>query len=52
MVNFFPVFYFTFGVRPWLRSIIVGLITAALFYAIFAHFAEMPLPKGLFANIL
>jgi cytochrome b561 len=48
---FFPVIYFTFGVRPWPKSVIVGLITAALFYAIFAYFAEMPLPKGLFENI-
>jgi putative tricarboxylic transport membrane protein len=49
---FFPVIYFIFGVRPWPKSIIVGLITAGLFYAIFAHFAEMPLPKGLFEKIL
>jgi hypothetical protein len=49
---FFPVIYFIFGVRPWPKSIIVGLITAALFYAIFAYFAEMPLPKGLLENIL
>ena len=49
---FFPVIYFIFGVRPWPKIIIVGLITAALFYAIFAYFAEMPLPKGLFENIL
>ena len=49
---FFPVIYFIFGVRPWPKIIIVGLITAALFYAIFAYFAEMPLPKGIFENIL
>jgi putative tricarboxylic transport membrane protein len=49
---FFPVIYFIFGVRPWPKSVIVGLITAGLFYAIFAHFAEMPLPKGLFEKIL
>ena len=49
---FFPVIYFIFGVRPWPKSIIVGWITAGLFYAIFAHFAEMPLPKGLFEKIL
>jgi hypothetical protein len=49
---FFPVIYFIFGVRPWPKSVIVGLVTAALFYAIFAYFAEMPLPKGLFENIL
>ena len=49
---FFPVIYFIFGVRPWPKSVIVGLITAALFYAIFAYFAEMPLPKGIFENIL
>jgi cytochrome b561 len=49
---FFPVIYFIFGVRPWLKSIIVGLSTTAVFYAIFAYFAEMPLPKGLLENIL
>jgi cytochrome b561 len=49
---FFPVIYFIFGVRPWLKSIIVGLSTTAVFYAIFEYFAEMPLPKGLLENIL
>ena len=49
---FFPVIYFIFGVRSWLKSIVVGLLTAALFYAIFAHFAELPLPKGLFESLL
>jgi tripartite tricarboxylate transporter TctB family protein len=43
---FFPVIYFVFGVRPWLKSAWVGVFTAALFYVIFAHFAEIPLPKG------
>ena len=45
---FFPVIYFIFGVRPWPRSIIVGLATTVVFYAIFGYFAEMPLPKGFF----
>jgi hypothetical protein len=49
---FFPVVYFIFGVRPWPKSVIVGLITAALFYVIFAYLAEMPLPRGLFEKIL
>jgi len=49
---FFPVIYFIFGVRPWLRSVIIGLSTTAVFYAIFEYFAEMPLPKGLLENIL
>ena len=49
---FFPVIYFIFGVRPWLRSILIGLSTTAVFYAIFEYFAEMPLPKGLLENIL
>jgi small-conductance mechanosensitive channel len=44
---FFPTIFFIFGVRPWLRSAAIGLITAALFYAIFEYFAEVPLPKGL-----
>jgi putative tricarboxylic transport membrane protein len=49
---FFPVIYFIFGVRPWLKSILIGLSTTAVFYAIFEYFAEMPLPKGLLENIL
>ncbi len=49
---FFPVIYFIFGVRPWPKSILVGLITAGLFYVVFARFAEMPVPKGLLGNIL
>jgi len=49
---FFPIIYFIFGVRPWLKSIIIGLSTTAVFYAIFEYFAEMPLPKGLLENIL
>ncbi len=51
-VIFFPVLYFMFGVRPWPKSVVVGLITAALFYAIFAYLAEMPLPKGFLENVL
>ena len=43
---FFPVAFFIFGVKPWLKSIIVGLLTAVLFYAIFAYLAEVPLPRG------
>ena len=49
---FFPVIYFIFGVRPWLKSIIIGLLTTAVFYAIFEYFAEMPLPRGLLENVL
>lgn len=49
---FFPVIYYTFGVRPWTRSVAVGLMTTVLFYAVFAYFAEMPLPKGFFEKIL
>ena len=49
---FFPVIYFIFGLRPWTKSVIVGILTAALFYVIFAYFSDMPLPKGLFENIL
>jgi hypothetical protein len=51
-VIFFPFLYFMFGVRPWPKSVVVGLITTALFYAIFAYLAEMPLPKGLLENVL
>jgi hypothetical protein len=49
---FFPVIYFLFGVRSWLKSVVIGLSTAAFFYAIFEYFAEIPLPKGLLENIL
>jgi hypothetical protein len=49
---FFPVIYFIFGVRPWLKSILIGLSTTAVFYAMFEYLAEMPLPKGLLENIL
>ena len=49
---FFPVIYFIFGVRPWLKSVIIGLSTTVVFYAIFEYFAEMPLPKGLLENVL
>ena len=49
---FFPVVYYLFGVRPWLKSAVIGLSTSALFYAIFEYFAEIPLPKGLLETIL
>jgi putative tricarboxylic transport membrane protein len=49
---FFPVIYYLFGVRPWLKSVVIGLSTAIFFYAIFEYFAEIPLPKGLLENIL
>ncbi len=49
---FFPVIYFIFGVRPWLKSILIGLSTTAAFYVIFEYLAEMPLPKGLLEKIL
>jgi len=44
---FFPVAFFVFGVRPWARSVAVGVVLAVAFYFLFAHFAELPLPKGL-----
>ncbi len=46
-ILFFPVTFFIFGVRPWLKSAWVGILTAVLFYLIFFHLAEIPLPKGL-----
>lgn len=49
---FFPVIYFIFGVRPWIKSIVLGLLTAVLFYAIFAYFAGVPLPKGFLQDVL
>jgi hypothetical protein len=49
---FFPVIYYLFGVRSWRKSVVIGLSTAVFFYAIFEHFAEIPLPKGLLQNIL
>ncbi len=49
---FFPVLYSIFGVRSWGKSLVLGLLTAGLFYAIFAHFAEVPLPKGFLGSVL
>jgi putative tricarboxylic transport membrane protein len=49
---FFPVIYYLFGLRPWLKSVVIGLSTAIFFYAIFEYFAEIPLPKGLLEKIL
>jgi putative tricarboxylic transport membrane protein len=49
---FFPVIYYLFGLRPWLKSVVIGLSTAVIFYAIFEYFAEIPLPKGLLEKIL
>jgi hypothetical protein len=49
---FFPVIYYLFGVRSWRKSVVIGLSTAVIFYAIFEYFAEIPLPKGLLENIL
>lgn len=48
---FFPVVYFIFGVRPWTKGVVVGVITTAIFYAIFAYLADLPLPKGFLENI-
>ena len=45
-ILFFPVTFFIFGVRPWPKSAWVGVLAAVLFYAMFFHFAEIPLPKG------
>ncbi len=45
-ILFFPVTFFIFGVRPWAKSAWVGVVSAVLFYVMFAHFAEIPLPKG------
>ena len=44
---FFPATFFAFGVRPWRKSLIIGVVVTAVFYVLFAHFAELPLPKGL-----
>jgi hypothetical protein len=49
---FFPVIYYFFGVRSWVKSVVIGMATAILFYAVFEYFAEIPLPKGLLENIL
>ena len=50
-VIFFPVIYLIFGVRPWTKGVVVGVITTAIFYAIFAYLADLPLPKGFLENI-
>ena len=50
-VLFFPVTFFIFGVRPWLKSAWVGILAAACFYVIFFHFAGIPLPKGFLESL-
>ncbi len=45
-ILFFPLTFFIFGVRPWSKSVWVGILSAVLFYVMFFHFAEIPLPKG------
>ena len=43
---FFPFLFHVSGMRPWVKSILVGLITGALFYGVFVLGAKLPLPKG------
>jgi hypothetical protein len=43
---FFPVAFFIFGVRPWTKSLVIGVVVTAVFFILFAYFAELPLPKG------
>ncbi len=49
---FFPVVFFIFGVRPWRKSIVIGVAATLVFYALFAYFAELPLPRGVLDFIL
>jgi len=44
---FFPVAFSIFGVKPWTKSLTIGVLVTMVFYILFAHFAELPLPKGL-----
>jgi putative tricarboxylic transport membrane protein len=43
---FFPMLFYVSGFRPWFKSIVVGVITAVLFYVVFVLGARLPVPKG------
>ena len=43
---FFPVLFYVSGMRPWRKSLIFGLVMAALFYLVFIYGAKIPVPKG------
>jgi hypothetical protein len=43
---FFPLLFYVAGLRPWLKSIVVGGITAVIFYVVFVLGAKLPVPKG------
>ena len=45
---FFPVLFYVTGFRPWVKSLVVGVITAVLFYVAFVLGAKLPVPKGVF----
>lgn len=45
-LGFFPLLFYVSGLRPWFKSLVVGVITAALFYVVFVVGAKMPVPKG------
>lgn len=47
IIFFFPVLFYVTGLRPWFKSLIVGLITAMLFYAAFVLGVKLPVPKGI-----
>ena len=43
---FFPMLFYVAGLRPWFKSLVVGVITAVFFYAVFVLGAKLPVPKG------
>ena len=43
---FFPPLFQVAGLRPWMKSLVVGVITAVIFYVVFVLGAKLPVPKG------
>ena len=47
-VAFFGLVYYSNGVRPWPRAVILGTVVAACFYVVFGVLIDVPFPKGIF----
>jgi hypothetical protein len=47
-VCFFPMIFYLFGVRPWLKGALLGLGVAFLSHFFFIFLMKIPLPKGWF----
>jgi len=47
-ICFFPIIFFLFGVRPWLKGVLLGLGVALISYFFFIFLMRIPLPRGWF----